>query len=82
VKGTLDSATAVLTFPVGILVGIPGLLLLAAASLSDTPEAPRAAFAGLLAVLNVAAVYFVWRKFWAPPRRPDGVTRAQRTPPA
>jgi hypothetical protein len=72
-KGTLDPAAAVLAFPVGLLAGVTGLLLLAAASLSDTPEAPRVAFVVVLAVLDAAAVYFVLRKFWAPPRPPAGL---------
>jgi hypothetical protein len=68
-KGTLDPAAAVLAFP-GLLVGLTVLILLAARSLGETPAAPLAAFVGVLAVLNAATIYFVWRKFWAS-RRPS-----------
>jgi hypothetical protein len=76
-KGTLDPAAAVLTLPAGVLAGIIGLLFLAAASLSDTPEPPRVAFVVVLAVLDAAAVLFVWRKFWVQPKRHGGADSVQ-----
>jgi hypothetical protein len=73
-KGSLDPAAAVLAFP-GLLVGLTVLLLLAGRSLSDAPTAPLAAFVGVLAVVNAAAINFVWRKFWAPRGTPTSAAR-------